>query len=71
VRRQACDVSPLRRINQSLSLITEGSRKAAFKSSRTIAECLADELLNASRAAPEGCAVKKKDELERIAKSNR
>jgi small subunit ribosomal protein S5e len=71
VRRQACDVSPLRRVNQSLALITEGSRKAAFKSSRTIAECLADELLNASRAAAESYAVKKKDELERIAKSNR
>jgi small subunit ribosomal protein S5e len=71
VRRQACDVSPLRRINQSLSLITEGCRKAAFKSSRTIVECLADELLNASKAAAESYAVKKRDELERIAKSNR
>lgn len=71
VRRQACDVSPLRRINQALSLITEGARKASFRSSRTIAECIADELLNASEKKPESYAVKKKDELERIAKSNR
>ncbi|OHT17040.1 40S ribosomal protein S5 [Tritrichomonas foetus] len=71
VRRQACDVSPLRRVNQALSLLTEGARKAAFRSSRTISECLADELSAASRNAPESYAVKKKDELERIAKSNR
>ena len=71
VRRQACDVSPLRRVNQALALITEGARKQAFRSSRTISECLADELNAASRNAPESYAVKKKDELERIAKSNR
>lgn len=71
VRRQACDVSPMRRVSQALGLITEGARRAAFRSSRTIAECLADELIHASTAAPESYAVKKKDELERIAKSNR
>ena len=71
VRRQACDVSPLRRINQALGLITEGCRKSAFRSSRTIAECLADELISASTNSTDSYAVKKKDELERIAKSNR
>ena len=71
VRRQACDVSPLRRVDQALSLITEGVRKASFRSSRTIAECLANELVAASKNAPESYACRKKDELERIAKSNR
>ena len=71
VRRQACDVSPLRRVNQALSLITEGARKSAFRSSRTISECLADELSNAALDPQNSYAVKKKDELERIAKSNR
>ena len=71
VRRQACDVSPLRRVNQALGLITEGCRKSAFRSSRTIAECLADELISASTNSTDSYAVKKKDELERIAKSNR
>jgi small subunit ribosomal protein S5e len=71
VRRQACEVSPLRRINQALALITEGCRKAAFRSSRTIAECLADELVNAAKKSTDSYAIKKKDELERIAKSNR
>ena len=71
VRRQACDVSPLRRINQALSLITDGARRSAFRSSKTIAECLADELIAASGNTSDSYAVRKKDELERIAKSNR
>jgi small subunit ribosomal protein S5e len=71
VRRQSCDVSPLRRIDQSLALITEGVRKQAFRSSKTIAECLADELVNCAKGTNDSYAVRKKDELERIAKSNR
>jgi small subunit ribosomal protein S5e len=71
VRRQACDVSPLRRVNQALAWITHFARNAAFRSSRTIAECLADELIAASKGLVESGAVKKKDETERTAKSNR
>jgi small subunit ribosomal protein S5e len=71
VRRQACDVSPLRRVNQGLALITHFARSSAFRSSRTIAECLADELIAAAKGAPESQAAKKKDEIERTAKSNR
>ena len=71
VRRQACDVSPLRRVDQSLALITEGVRKAAFRTSRTVAECLADEIVAASGNDNSSYAWRKKDELERIAKSNR
>jgi small subunit ribosomal protein S5e len=72
VRRQACEVSPLRRINQSLAFLTQESRDAAFRSSRTIAECLADELVAASKKdAQNSRAIKKKDELERTAKTNR
>ncbi|KAJ1550241.1 ribosomal protein S5, partial [Nowakowskiella sp. JEL0078] len=44
VRRQAVDVSPLRRVNQSLWLLTTGAREAAFRNVKTIAECLAEEL---------------------------
>ncbi len=35
---QAVDVSPLRRVNKSLSLITTGAREAAFRNIKTIAE---------------------------------
>ncbi|CAF1010468.1 unnamed protein product [Rotaria sordida] len=71
VRRQAVDVSPLRRVNQALYLLCTGARDSAFKSVKTIAECLADELINAAKGSSTSFAIKRKDELERVAKSNR
>lgn len=71
VRRQAVDVSPLRRVNQSIWLLCTGAREAAFRNIKTIAECLADELINAAKGSSNSYAIKKKDELERVAKSNR
>jgi len=71
VRRQACDVSPLRRVNQSIYLLTTGAREASFRNIKTIAECLADEVMNAAKGSSNSYAIKKKDEIERVAKSNR
>lgn len=98
VRRQAVDVSPFRRVNQALYLMTTGSRESAFRfwlfknlfffpffsnfflsliiflslrNIKTIAECLADEIVNASRGSSNSYAIKKKDEIERVAKANR
>jgi len=71
VRRQAVDVSPLRRVNQAIWLLCTGAREASFRNIKTIAECLADELINAAKGSSNSYAIKKKDELERVAKSNR
>lgn len=113
VRRQAVDVSPLRRVNQAIWLLCTGAREASFRNIKSIAECLADELINAAKVKDVHCcwdtgtiqispkslnvvcervavnmfffkfiifllqgssnsyAIKKKDELERVAKSNR
>mmetsp|Transcript_32756 Transcript_32756/g.94607 ORF Transcript_32756/g.94607 Transcript_32756/m.94607 type:complete len:197 (-) Transcript_32756:7-597(-) len=71
VRRQAVDVSPLRRVNQAIFLLTTGAREASFRSIKTIAECLADELINAQKGSSNSYAIKKKDEIERVAKANR
>ncbi|CDW56583.1 ribosomal protein S5 [Trichuris trichiura] len=91
VRRQAVDVSPLRRVNQAIWLLCTGARESAFRNIKTIAECLADELINAAKVgsafylhcsltdarifvfkgSSNSYAIKKKDELERVAKSNR
>merc|ERR1711865_1300712 len=71
VRRQAVDVSPFRRINQAIYLITIGARESAFRNIKTIAECLADELVNAAKGSSNSYAIKKKDECERVAKANR
>ena len=49
VRRQACDVSPIRRVNTAIYLITTGAREASFRNIKTIAECLADEIMNAAK----------------------
>lgn len=43
------DVSPLRRVNQAIWLLCTGAREAAFRNIKTIAECLADELINAAK----------------------
>lgn len=71
VRRQAVDVSPFRRVNQALYLLGIGAREASFRTIKTLAECLADELVNASKGSSNSYAIKKKDEIERVAKANR
>mmetsp|Transcript_87870 Transcript_87870/g.246765 ORF Transcript_87870/g.246765 Transcript_87870/m.246765 type:complete len:195 (+) Transcript_87870:41-625(+) len=71
VRRQAVDVSPFRRVNQAIYLMTTGARESSFRNIKTIAECLADEIINAARGSSNSYAIKKKDEIERVAKANR
>ena len=71
VRRQAVDVSPLRRVNTAIALLTTGAREASFRNIKSIAECLADELTNAAKGSSNSYAIKKKDETERVAKANR
>jgi len=71
VRRQAVDVSPFRRVNQAIYMIATGAREASFRNVKTIAECLADEIINAAKGSSNSYAIKKKDETERVAKANR
>jgi len=71
VRRQAVDVSPLRRVNMAIWLMTIGARNQSFRQIKSIAECLADEIINAANDNQNSNAIKKKDEIERVAKANR
>lgn len=71
VKRQAVDVSPLRRVNQAFYLMCLGARNSSFRNIRSIAENLADEIINASKNNGSSFAVKKKEETERTAKGNR
>ncbi|CAG5120405.1 unnamed protein product, partial [Candidula unifasciata] len=50
---------------------SDPAREAAFGKIKTIAECLVDELINAAKSSSNSHAIRKKDELERVAKSNR
>jgi len=71
VRRQSVDVSPLRRVNQGVYLMTIGAREASFRTIKSFPECLADEIMNAAKGSSNSYAIKKKDEIERVAKANR
>lgn len=72
VRRQAVDVSPLRRINQAIYLIHKGAKESAFRSLKSIQETMADEIINAAKGTGSNSyAIRKKDEIERVAKGNR
>jgi len=71
VRRQAVDVSPIRRVNQAIYLICIGARNSAFRSIKSVSECLADEIMNCAKESSNSYAIKKKDEIERVAKANR
>ncbi len=68
---KSVDTSSLRRVDVALRNIAEGARLAAFKSKKSIAECLADELIAAANNDPKSYAVAKKEEVERVAKSAR
>uniref|UniRef100_A0A8C0DA33 Small ribosomal subunit protein uS7 domain-containing protein n=1 Tax=Balaenoptera musculus TaxID=9771 RepID=A0A8C0DA33_BALMU len=71
VRRQAVDVSPLHRVYQATWLLCTGACEATFWNIKTIAECLADELISAAKGSSSSYTIKKKDELEHVAKFNR
>ena len=71
VKKTSVDVSPLRRINMGMYLIATGAREAAFRNSRNIAECLADEFIATAQGSNSSYSLRKKEEIERSAKSNR
>lgn len=70
-KRQAVDVSSMRRVNFAMFQLCLSARKKAMRSIKTMAECLADEILLASKADPASGALVKKTEIEKNAKSNR
>jgi small subunit ribosomal protein S5e len=54
--------------------MTRGAKEATFRSLKSYSECLAEEIIAASKGSGSGAnsyAVRKKDETERVAKGNR
>ena len=45
------DISPLRRVNQAIDMLTTGARASAFRNIKTIAASRADELINAAKGS--------------------
>ena len=70
-KKSAVDVSPMRRINIALYLMTVGARKSAFRNIKSISECLADEIIACSQGSNTSAAIRKKEEIERGAKADR
>ena len=65
----AVDISPQRRVDLSLGFLTRGTLQSAFKNRKSVAECLADELILASEEDSRSFALQKKEEKERVAKA--
>jgi small subunit ribosomal protein S7 len=65
------DLSPQRRVDIALSLLSEGARKSTFGNSRTLEECVAEELMLAANNDIKSYAVSKCNEMERIARASR
>jgi small subunit ribosomal protein S7 len=65
------DVSPLRRVDLAIRWITEGARQCSFNNPKPIEECLAEEIIAASQNDQKSYAIRKRDEVERIAASAR
>jgi small subunit ribosomal protein S7 len=71
VYHQSVDISPVRRIDLALRFISEGVREAAFASSRSVEEVLAEEIIQAAAGDSNSHSVKKKNEQERVAMASR
>jgi len=71
VYHMAVDVSPQRRVDLALRFVSEGARKATFGNPRSYEECLAEELILAANNDMKGEAIKKRNEMERVARASR
>jgi small subunit ribosomal protein S7 len=65
------DISPQRRIDISLRFMSEGARNSAYSNPRTVDECLAEEIMLAAQRDNRSHAVRKRDEMERVALASR
>ena len=68
---KAVDVAPARRVDLALRYICQGALDSSHKSKKPIEECLADEIISASKNDVNCFSVAKKEEIERVASSAR
>ncbi len=68
---QAVDVAPQRRVDLAIKNLVVAAYGNSFNKKNTIQKCLADEIIEASKNDTKSFAIKKKEELERIAQSAR
>lgn len=68
---KAVDTAPQRRVDLSIRYIAQGAVQTSHRNPKPIAECLADEIIKASKGDITSFAIAKKDDIERVAKSAR
>jgi small subunit ribosomal protein S7 len=71
VYRLAVDCSPQRRIDLALRYIVKGIKDQTFSNRKTLEEIIADQLIGAANNDSNNFAVRRKQEVERIALSSR
>ena len=68
---KAVDISPQRRLDIALRNLSTGVVQASMKNKKAIHECLADEIMLAAKGDMTSYSVAKKEEIERVAQSDR
>jgi len=71
VYRLAVDISPQRRIDIALRFIVRGIKEQAFGNRKTLEEIVADQLIGAANNEGNNFAIRRKQEVERVAFSSR
>jgi len=71
VYRLAVDISPQRRIDLALRFIVKGMQERSFNSTKTLEEVIADQLIGAANNDTDNFAIRRRLEVERIARSSR
>jgi len=67
----AVECAPQRRVDLALRHLCQGAYNKSFKSKKSLAEALAEEIINAYQCKQESFAISKKLELERQASASR
>ena len=72
MKRASVDVSPYKRVAKALQFLADAIRNAAFGNKKQgMSEIIAYEIMACAAGNQNSMALKKKEEVERIAKSNR
>ncbi|MFU8867337.1 30S ribosomal protein S7 [Natronococcus sp.] len=68
---KAVDVAPQRRVDQALMMLAEGVYKDSFKTSTSVPEAIANQLVGAANYDVQTYAISQKEEKERVAAAAR
>lgn len=68
---QSVDVAPMRRLDEALKNLALAAFANSFNNKTSVEDALAEELILASQESPKSHAVKRRNEVERIAMSSR